>query len=450
MEKSFGKYRVEKELGRGAMGIVYHAFDTVLERDVAIKTISSTIREEHLKERFIREARAAGKLLHPNVVTIYDFGVEDDRPFIVMEYLEGEDLYKLISEKAPIDIKEKLEIIRQICIGLDYAHQNKVYHRDIKPANIRLTMDGTVKIVDFGLAIIQTSSLTQSGSFLGTPNYTAPERLRGESASGQSDQFAVGIVLYELLTYCRAFEGETVSTVMYQVLNKEPRSLDPKMKGQFPELETIIYRAVAKGPDQRYGSMKEMADDIGVVLQKMKDTDFSMTRPIKVVADEQASVAAAESARQEPATVRTDEAQPVGRKKPWFVIAIAVAVLILVGLYLGLKGTLFGPPPANGFLVMDIKPFARILSVVNDQTGENVLEDIPETEMVTPLRLELEPGKYSITWRRPGEDDEKHVTSVAVKKGKPTIFRKPDETFIEEAITHFSVPVPGREKEENQ
>ncbi|MCP5108702.1 MAG: protein kinase [bacterium] len=439
MEQSFGKYQVKKELGRGAMGIVYLAVDTVLEREVAIKTISSTIREGHLKERFIREARAAGKLCHNNIVTIYDFGVEEDRLFIAMEYLEGRDLYQLISEEIPMDIKDKLEIVRQICMGLDYAHQHEVFHRDIKPANIRVLGDGTVKIVDFGLAVIQSSSLTQTGSFLGTPNYTAPERLKGESGDGLSDQFAVGILLYELLTYCRAFEGDSISTVIYNVLHKEPRPLDSKMTAKFPEIEAIIRKAIIKDPKLRYPSMKEMAADIESLLQKMKKRRYSMTETIAVM-EEQMEMPQKDPVAEE-LTAITDYAGIKRKKTPLkaaALIAIPLIVAALVYFFILKPGTAAVKP---GFLAFDVKPYAVIREVIDIETGEIV--PIPE-DAATPIRLTLQPGTYRIEYSHPGWNGKNRVKEVTVTTGQT--LRETDnidDGFVEKAVEHFSVPVPG-------
>jgi serine/threonine protein kinase len=455
MEQFFGKYRVKEELGRGAMGIVYLAFDTVLERDVAIKTISSTVREEHLKERFIREARAAGKLCHNNIVTIYDFGVEDDRLYIAMEYLMGQDLYQLICEKTPMDIKEKLEIVRQICLGLGYAHQNEVFHRDIKPGNVRLLPDGTVKIVDFGLAVIQSSSLTQTGSFLGTPNYTAPERLRGESGDDRSDQFAVGILLYELLTYTRAFEGDTISTVIYNVLNNEPRTLDSKITSKFPEIETIIRKSIIKDPKKRYGNMKEMAEDIGALLEKMKRRKFAMTDNVAVMDDRMDS--GKMNAFGDVPTTLTGTGRSVIKRSPLKVAALIGIPLLLLALvyFIFLKP---GPPmpgpittkPAlePGFLAFDVKPFAFIQKVVNLQTGDS----IPiEPGAVTPIRLTLQPGTYRVEYSHPSWNGKNREKEITIAEGRETVeIDNIGADFIDKAVKHFSLPLTGNDIKERK
>jgi serine/threonine protein kinase/tetratricopeptide (TPR) repeat protein len=285
MKKTFGKYEVVRELGRGAMGIVYLAFDPDLERQVAIKTISSSITEKDLRERFVREARSAGKLRHNNIVTIYDFDQEGDQLFIAMELLEGRDLDAVIEERPRMDIKDKLGIIRQICGGLEYAHQNGIYHRDIKPSNIKLLKDGNVKIMDFGLAGVQTSNLTKSGSVMGTPHYMAPERIRGEKGDGRSDQFAVGVILYELLTFQTCFSGDSILEIICKILISEPRGIDPKIKSRYPEIELIIKKATMKDPELRYGAMKEMAEEIERLQHKIISEGFCIISAVKITGE---------------------------------------------------------------------------------------------------------------------------------------------------------------------
>jgi serine/threonine protein kinase len=446
------------------MGSVFLALDTVLEREVAIKTISSTIRESHLKERFIREAKAAGKLRHNNIVIIYDFGIEEEKLFIVMEYLEGMDLYQLISQRTPMDIKQKLEIVRQICLGLDYAHQNEVFHRDIKPANVRLQKDGTVKIVDFGLAVMQTSSLTQSGAFLGTPNYVAPERLHGKSGDGRSDQFAVGILLYELLTYSKAFTGDNISRVMFSVLNDSPKGLDAKIVSDYPELESIIKRAIAKDPEQRYFNMKEMADDLELLIRRMRDNKFMTMDAIPLVNGEMPT---------QPESIYTDElikteltdVGQVTKKRSnvgWYVAGGMIAALLVIYFFFMMPGNkkeadLPGkqePPPVTlsrtGFLTFNVTPYAIIKELIDVKTGKPVPQDRLGESLTTPIRLELTPGQYKMIYTHPqwqGRKQEKVVTVIAGETVAITDWL--DKNFARDAANHFRVPLPKLEHQEN-
>lgn len=465
MEQHFGKYRVKQEIGRGAMGSVYLAFDTVLERDVAIKTISSSIRDENLKQRFIREARAAGKLLHNNIVTIYDFGVENERLFIAMEYLPGSDLYQVIAENRPMDVKDKLEIVRQICLGLDFAHKSDVFHRDIKPANVRLLEDGSIKIVDFGLAVMQTSSLTQSGAFLGTPNYVAPERLHGRSGDGRSDQFAVGIVLYELLTYAKAFTGENISTVMFSVLNDNPRSLDPALNSRYPELQEIILRSVAKNPEHRYHGMNHMAEDIGAVLEKMKTDEFSMTGPVPIIEpDHDATALRVHTDKIHTADLST---VPGGKKSSRGLFAGIAAVMVAAALllyFLVLKPGSADPgeppqtqtPPvaaekqatdqvSTGFLAFHVLPYAVLESVVSVADGSEVAVNDDENARTSPLRLELPAGVYRLSYSHPLFKQKTRNKEITIESGKVTsVFDRLDNRFMDEAVKRFRITPPRR------
>src|SRR5262245_23558562 len=209
MIQKIGKYEVRARIGRGGMGTVFRAHDPVLDRPVAIKIISEDIPvTEDLRARFFREAQACARLSHPNIVTIFEMGEDDGRLYIVMEFLEGEELRHLISERRHLPIEDKVALMSQVCDGLHYAHQQRVIHRDIKPGNIIVLWNGVPKIVDFGIAQVATleSGLTRAGAFMGTLRYTAPEQAGGK-ADHRSDMFSVGSVFYELLAYRPAFDA---------------------------------------------------------------------------------------------------------------------------------------------------------------------------------------------------------------------------------------------------
>ena len=208
--KQLGRYEILDELGRGAMGVVFKARDPLIGRLVALKTITTLAADDpDMVERFWREAKAAGALQHANIVTIHDMGEADGVPFIAMEYLEGESLATLISRGAPLSLTEKVGYLVQTCRALQYAHRRSVIHRDIKPANIVLTVEGVIKVVDFGIARVSDVSHTNTGTLLGTLGYMSPQQIRGKRADGLSDIWSVGVVLYELLTGRRPFKEET-------------------------------------------------------------------------------------------------------------------------------------------------------------------------------------------------------------------------------------------------
>jgi len=221
-----GRYVIQSEIGRGAMGVVYKALDTVLERPVAVKTVNITLEREYpdkYEKRFYQEARAAGILNHPNIVTIHDVGKSGDIVFMAMEYIEGVELRSLIGEGRPLRVPQALSIGAQVAEGLAFAHQRGVVHRDIKPANIMVVPNGPVKITDFGIARMRGSGdLTQTGMLLGSPKYMSPEQVIGKRADHRSDIFSLGVILYEMLVGAAPFNGENVTALMYQIVNFVP------------------------------------------------------------------------------------------------------------------------------------------------------------------------------------------------------------------------------------
>ena len=257
--KQIGRYEILSELGRGSMGVVFKAKDPLIERLIALKTITASVADDPgLLERFRREAKAAGALQHPNIVTIYEMGEADGVPFIAMEYLEGESIEAMISRRAPAPLAQKVGYLVQTCRALQYAHRRGVIHRDIKPANIVVTVEGVVKVVDFGIARLANASKTQTGTMLGTLAYMAPQQIQGERADARSDIWSVGVVLYELLTGRRAFQGENHAALMLSILQNDPVPLPHLLPGCPHQLDTISRRTLAKDLDARYQSMEEL------------------------------------------------------------------------------------------------------------------------------------------------------------------------------------------------
>ena len=260
-----GRYEVVSALGQGAMGAVYKAVDPLIERDVAIKTISlnlSKAERAEFEERFYREAKSAGRLNHANIVTIYDVGETDDIAYIAMEYVEGKSLRELLDSGVVLPTEMIGRIVARIANALHYAHENHVVHRDIKPANIMITSSRDVKIMDFGIAQIPTGSRTQLGTVLGSPKYMAPEQVVGQPTDGRTDIFALGVVLYEMLTGTTPFNGDNLSAIMYQVLNAEPAPPSTVNSRVPPAFDRIIRRALAKRPEDRYQTARAFARDM--------------------------------------------------------------------------------------------------------------------------------------------------------------------------------------------
>lgn len=257
-----GKYEVTGKIGSGGFGAVFSGRDPYIKRTVAIKTCQ--LNDEEIKSRFFREAELAGNLHHRHITTIYDFGVEDGIPYIVQEFLSGEDLDKKVKRAEPLPILRKVEILVAIADGLAYAHAAGIIHRDIKPANVRILEDGSVKIMDFGIAkSLQTeSNLTQTGITLGTSAYLAPEQIRGEPVDRRTDIFSLGILAYELLTFRKPFRGEHLSTVLYKILNETPEPIETLSPDAPPALVAVVNRAMEKQRENRYASMEALKQDL--------------------------------------------------------------------------------------------------------------------------------------------------------------------------------------------
>ncbi len=269
--KTLGKYEIIAELGHGAMGNVYKARDPLIGRLVALKTITSAlVGKPELLARFYQEARSAGTLQYPNIVTVYELGKEGDTPYIAMEYLEGESLEKLIARQPVLPLSQKLGYIVPVCRALEYAHKRGVVHRDIKPGNVMVTTEGTVKVVDFGIARLVDASKTQTGMLIGTLGYMSPQQIRGEHADERSDIWAVGVMLYELLCYQGAFHGENHAALMMNIMTKEPRPLSEMMLGCPQEVEAVVARMLRKEASERYQTMEDVLLDLEPIWRRIQ------------------------------------------------------------------------------------------------------------------------------------------------------------------------------------
>ncbi|HST02195.1 MAG TPA: serine/threonine-protein kinase [Usitatibacter sp.] len=269
--EAIGKYRVTRPLGRGAMGMVYEGFDPVIERRVAIKTILAEYLEaaemQEASTRFKREAQAGGRLLHPGIVGVYEYGEDKDMAYIVMEYVEGRELKSILRDGPPLELIDTFEIMKQLLAALDYSHKQGVVHRDIKPANVMVTAGNKVKVMDFGIARLETSSLTQVGTVVGTPTHMSPEQLAGLQADGRADLWSAAVILYEMLTGVSPFLAETPATVMHKVLQQEPEPPSKLKPGIPPGFDAVLARALAKKADQRFQTALEFS---AAILQVMR------------------------------------------------------------------------------------------------------------------------------------------------------------------------------------
>jgi eukaryotic-like serine/threonine-protein kinase len=304
-----GRYEITGELGRGAMGVVYKARDPLIDRTVAIKTVGLDLSPDEsaaFEQRFFREAKSAGRLNHPNIVTIHDVGRSNGSAYIAMEFLQGRSLREILDSGVVLPPERIADIVAQVADGLAFAHENGVVHRDIKPANIMVLDNGGVKITDFGIALLPTGSRTLVGTVFGSPKYMSPERIAGHKVDGRSDIFSLGTVLYELLTGFTPFFGGDLKTVLDQVINVTPAAPSSRNKSIPPAFDDIVAKAMAKVPDERYANAQAMAAD----LRNFRALPPSVARS-QVVA-RSPSVAPSPSAAPPPA--RTPERRAMTRK----------------------------------------------------------------------------------------------------------------------------------------
>lgn len=356
-----GRYEILGELGRGAMGVVYRAVDPVIGRNVAVKTIRLTeqgtgLTRDELLSRFQTEARAAGLLTHPNIVVVYDAGEEDGLYYITMELVEGKSLQGLLDGGHAFPVPRVLRILEQTCSALQFAHERSIVHRDIKPANLMLTADDTVKVTDFGTAkILQFGTMQQTTHVMGTPSYMSPEQVKGRPVDGRTDIFSLGVVFYEMLTGEKPFPGQTITTVIYKIVNEDPippRHLNPSIH---PGLNEIVLRALAKEPEGRYQCCRELLEDLrhyrslggnpdATLVSPRQGSPFATptasVRPLQYDDSAVAGVARslqnrATTPSQTPAIRRTGPmppyVEPVDSKKKPNTLATALAAIFLIG-----------------------------------------------------------------------------------------------------------------------
>jgi serine/threonine protein kinase len=271
--EQLGKYKVINRIGRGAMGEVWKAYDPVLGREVAVKTISASLSSDNdLRQRFLREAQAAARLNHPNIITMFDYGEEQDTIYMAMELLEGADLRNLIGQEDLLPtLDDKLDIMEQICDGLAFAHSREIIHRDLKPGNLHVQPNGQVKILDFGLARLGTSEMTRTGTVMGTPHYMSPEQVLGDKVELSSDVFSIGAVFYELLSNHKPFDGDSAHAVLFQVVNKHPESVR-KWNPELPVvLVDVVERAMMKDRKQRFHDAGQLREALALARRAIRE-----------------------------------------------------------------------------------------------------------------------------------------------------------------------------------
>ncbi len=273
-----GRYRIESVIGRGAMGVVFKGYDTQIDRAVAIKSLRSDVISHvddraSLLERFASEARSAGRCHHPNIVTVFDYVEQDASPFIIMEYVSAGTLENVTKSKSLMPIHQVGEIMTQLLAALGHAHENGVIHRDVKPANILCPTATTIKVTDFGVARIDDLGLTAHGGAIGTPSYMSPEQFLGQPVDARSDLFAVGVLLFQLLTGTKPFKAQGIPALMQKVLNEPPLQLSTLRPELSPLMQDVIDKALARHPGDRFATADEFATTLSAAIKNIDDDE---------------------------------------------------------------------------------------------------------------------------------------------------------------------------------
>jgi eukaryotic-like serine/threonine-protein kinase len=417
-----GRYEVIERVGRGGMGAVYLGRDTVLEREVAIKVMSADFAaDETSRPRFYREARAAAKLQHRNIVTIFEFGEEDDTPFIVMEFLRGQDLAKRVRTEPALTLEQKIDIIAELCTGLHFAHEQGVIHRDVKPANIWLVPDGSVKLLDFGIAKFSSSTMTRQGSVLGSISYMPPEQINGLEVDGRADVFAAGVVLFELLTGKKPFAGESPTAVLARIMDDEPVRVQDLPADLPKPLIAAVLKALQKDREKRYRHAADFGADLRLVRSAVVASTASISTDLDqletMVTDPGRSgtidsgsrhLAGAISVQRTATLDEPPDPAPAPRRFGWLVPVVAVAVIAgSVGGWLLLR-----PPPP---------PQKTVVTIASDPAGAEVWVNGVDIGRVTPADVDVPADAAvlpSVTVTSPAHKPATaRLTSDDVKKG---------------------------------
>ncbi|HEY6319944.1 MAG TPA: TonB family protein [Thermoanaerobaculia bacterium] len=396
-----GKYEILGRIGEGGFGVVYKGRDAVLQRYVAVKTCSSS--DEKLRRRFFREGQIAAGLQHPNITTVHDLGVERGVPYLVQEFLAGEDLNHMIARQEGLTVLRRLDILAQVARGLEYAHLQGVLHRDVKPANIRILPPGAVKIMDFGIAKLlhEVSDVTTQGVTVGTVGYLAPEQLRGEEVDRRTDIFSFGVLAYELLTYERPFKGSTFSEVSYRLLNEEPAALRDLAPIHSQAIAELARRCLAKAPAQRYASFGEIIAVLEPEIAALRSGPFPVLPEAPAALPALATdmeIAGAGAAGKDAAAGEAAPAPAAARG--WLLAAAAVMMAAILGV--GGRALLRSRPPeppaprqaaaSPGQLSETAAPASRVAVAPRGGEGVAPRPAAPVTSPGSPVAQPLSPA----------------------------------------------------------
>ena len=459
--ETIGRYQIAGEVGKGAMGVVYKATDPNIGRTVAIKTLRIDIHgsdNEEVLGRFKNEARAAGMMNHANIITIYDAGEQEGMFYIAMEYIEGQTLHSLLKQQKALPVDQATNIVRQVCSGLDYAHARGIIHRDIKPANIMIAGDGTVKIMDFGIAKSGGTGMTSTGQVVGTPNYMSPEQVKGLPLDGRTDLFSVGVVLYEMLTGTRPFVAESVTAIIYKIVHENPPAPRDLMDGLHPGLSAVVMKALAKAPEERFASGAEFSRAVQAYpwfkteaaappmeIIRFGENPAALASPVPPAAGRAAATQPA--VKTEPSSVSGPPVKPTpaldstvsaprlpGRAAPatsgraGTIAAVVLLIVLAVGGYLGLRKSAppANPPAAQGNGAKEPPSSATAAADASaNQPGKhrNGTKGAPGTARTTPaaelgdLQISSTPFGASVTID--GTSDPDWVTPFTAKRLRP-------------------------------
>ena len=406
-----GRYEIIERVGRGGMGSVYRGRDTILDREVAIKVMSSEFAaDEGSRPRFYREARAAAKLQHRNIVTIFEFGEEDETPFIVMEFLRGQDISKRMRTDPPLTLEQKLDIIAELCTGLHFAHEQGVIHRDVKPANIWLVPDGSVKLLDFGIAKFSSSTMTRQGSVFGSIAYMPPEQVNGSDVDGRADIFSAGVVLYELLSGKKPFAGDSPTAVLARIMDDEPASV-AELPADLPRpLVAAVIKALQKDREKRYRHAADLGADLRLVRSALTaasepaaDVDLAET----MLTDSGANKTLLDSGHHELAgsvtvsRTATLDAPPDGIPArggtAWRIPALVVlALVVTVGGWFALRGKSSTSESSGGAAPAPTEAAAAskvVIKILSEPAGAHIAINGVETGRVTPAEVEVDAAR---------------------------------------------------------
>jgi serine/threonine protein kinase len=417
-----GRYQVLECVGRGGMGVLYRGIDPTLDREVAIKLMLADFSEdaELLRPRFYREARAVAKLQHRNIVTIFEFAEDGQTPYIVMEFLRGTSLAARLDSAQPLTLDETLDIVIQLCAGLSYAHEQGVVHRDVKPANIFLLTDGAVKLLDFGIAKVMSSNLTRRGDVLGSLAYVSPEQVVGsESLDGRADLFSTGVVLYELLSKRKPFEGVAPTAIVMKILSEDPTPIETLVPGIPERLAAIVRRALEKEPAKRFATAADFSRELQLVRRELDARD----NPPIVTTDTGSVRAIDPPAASEPAASTGDAFDrkwivPAGIAAGVVIVAVAITIMMSRS---GTRSTDL-PPGGTAVATAPADPPAATVSVPS-----TIVVTTPATTTTRPSRGDAAGATLQVTSDPPGATitldgrDTRQVTpaEVAVRGAGP-------------------------------